>query len=140
MLPQVQRFLFCGETLTPDIAKQLIARFPAAQVWNTYGPTEATVATTSVRIDQAVLDQYPVLPVGYPKPDTQILLLDETGQAVAAEAHDESGRGEIVIVGPNVSPGYLGRPDLNAQVFFYHENGRGLPHWRCWLFTSWPLL
>src|SRR6266513_4113318 len=48
MLPRVRRFLFCGETLPPQTAAQLLARFPQAQVWNMYGPTEATVATTSI--------------------------------------------------------------------------------------------
>lgn len=42
MLPQVRRFLFCGETLAPETASQLLDRFPNAAVWNTYGPTEAT--------------------------------------------------------------------------------------------------
>jgi Non-ribosomal peptide synthetase modules and related proteins len=49
MLPRVRRFLFCGETLAPQTAAQLLARFPQAQVWNMYGPTEATVATTSIQ-------------------------------------------------------------------------------------------
>ena len=112
MLPSVRRFLFCGETLAADVAARLLDRFPDAQVWNTYGPTEATVATTSVQIDRAVLARYPDLPVGYPKPGSHILIADETGQAMPPGEH-----GEIVIVGPNVSPGYLNRPDLNARVF-----------------------
>ncbi|MCW5852211.1 MAG: D-alanine--poly(phosphoribitol) ligase subunit DltA [Anaerolineae bacterium] len=111
-LPTVRRFLFCGETLAAEVAAQLLDRFPAAQVWNTYGPTEATVATTSVQIDRAVLARFPDLPVGYPKPGSQILITDETRQPVPP-----GERGEIVIVGPNVSPGYLNRPDLNARVF-----------------------
>src|SRR5213593_3119432 len=55
MLPRVRRFLFCGETLAPQTAAQLLPRFPRAEVWNMYGPTEATVATTSVRIDHSIL-------------------------------------------------------------------------------------
>lgn len=119
MLPQVRRFLFCGETLPPEVVAQLLDRFPTAQVWNTYGPTEATVATTSIHIDRRILRRYPVLPVGSAKPDAQILLLGESGQAVAM-----GERGEIVIVGPNVSPGYLGRPDLTARAFFDYQGVR----------------
>src|SRR5690606_9739464 len=33
-------------------------------------------------------------------------------------------RGEIVISGPNVSPGYLGRADLTESVFSRHGAGR----------------
>ncbi len=113
MLPQLRRFMFCGETLPPGVAAQLLDRFPGTEVWNTYGPTEATVATTSVRIDRDILARYAPLPLGYPMPGTQILLLDETGRPVAP-----GERGEIAIAGPNVSPGYLGRPDLTERAFF----------------------
>ena len=57
LLQQVRRFLFCGEILLPDTARLLLDRFPGAEVWNMYGPTEATVATTSVRIDRDILSQ-----------------------------------------------------------------------------------
>lgn len=119
MLNDVQRFLFCGETLSPTVAQQLLERFPRAQVWNTYGPTEATVATTSVEITLQVLEQYNTLPVGFPKPDTRILIYD---------AHDnptqEDRQGEIIIVGPNVSPGYLNAPELSRRAFFQVDGQR----------------
>ena len=38
MLPRLERFLFCGETLAPEVASQLLDRFPAAEVWNTVRP------------------------------------------------------------------------------------------------------
>jgi D-alanine--poly(phosphoribitol) ligase subunit 1 len=110
MLPRVRRFLFCGETLAPEVAAQLLERFPGAQVWNTYGPTEATCCTTSINVTRAVVEQYSPLPVGYAKPGTRILILGEEER--------EAERGEIVIAGPNVSTGYLGRPDLNERAFF----------------------
>ncbi|HMA38040.1 MAG TPA: D-alanine--poly(phosphoribitol) ligase subunit DltA [Chloroflexia bacterium] len=119
MLPGVRRFLFCGETLVPDVAAQLLARFPQATVWNMYGPTEATVATTAIRVDAAVLARYAPLPVGYALPAGRVLIQDAAGQPAAAGA-----RGEIVIAGPNVSPGYLGRPDLTAQAFFALDGQR----------------
>jgi D-alanine--poly(phosphoribitol) ligase subunit 1 len=119
LLPDVRRFLFCGETLTPQTAAQLLKRFLKAQVWNMYGPTEATVATTSVRIDAAILEQYLPLPVGRAMPRTEISLVDQNQKAVPA-----NDRGEIVIAGPNVSPGYLGRPDLTANAFFEHRGQR----------------
>ncbi len=112
MLPRLRRFLFCGETLAPETASQLLDRFPDAEVWNTYGPTEATVATTSVRVDRALLEKYSPLPVGYQMAGTQVVAVDAAGAPVA-----EGERGELLIAGPNVSPGYLNRPDLNAKAF-----------------------
>ncbi len=123
MLPHLRRFLFCGETLPPEVAAQLLDRFPQAHVWNTYGPTEATCATTSVRIDAQMARGGSPLPVGYVKPGTRIIVMDaasgDAGKPVAA-----GEQGEIVIAGPNVSTGYLGRPDLTAQAFFTLEGER----------------
>lgn len=120
MLPQLRRFLFCGETLANETAAQLLDRFPDAEVWNTYGPTEATVATTSIRVTREVLAQHSPLPVGYTMPGTTIPIRGEDGAPVA-----EGERGEIVIIGPNVSPGYLGRPDLTEKAFFAADGTRG---------------
>jgi D-alanine--poly(phosphoribitol) ligase subunit 1 len=119
MLPQVRRFLFCGETLAPQTAARLLERFPRARLWNTYGPTETTVATTSVLIDLAMLQKYSQLPVGRAMPGTDVFIIDESRRPLQP---NESG--EIVIAGPNVSPGYLGRPDLTAEVFFQHRGQR----------------
>jgi D-alanine--poly(phosphoribitol) ligase subunit 1 len=113
MIPTLRRFLFCGETLAPETASQLLDRFPDAEVWNTYGPTEATVATTSVRVDRAVIEKWSPLPVGYEMPGTRVMILDENRQPVPS-----GERGEIVIAGPNVSPGYLGREDLTTRAFY----------------------
>src|SRR6266699_6404105 len=119
MLPRVRRFLFCGETLPPQTAAQLLARFPQAQVWNMYGPTEATVATTSIHVDAAILEKYSPLPVGRVMPGTKIFIVDENGAELPANE-----RGEIIITGPNVSPGYAGRSDLTARAFFEYRGLR----------------
>jgi len=104
-------FLFCGETLPPTTAAALLERFPAAQVVNTYGPTESTVAVTSVVIGPEHLDGT-ALPVGVAKPGTTILIRDDSGAVVPARTP-----GEIVIAGDTVSIGYLHRPDLTSIAF-----------------------
>lgn len=118
-LPALRRFLFCGETLLPETAARLLARFPSAEVWNTYGPTEATVATTSVRITPEILARGGPLPIGFARPGTEIFLFDEND-----ENPPTGERGQIVIAGPNVSPGYLGAPELTARAFFDSPHGR----------------
>jgi D-alanine--poly(phosphoribitol) ligase subunit 1 len=119
MFPRIRRFLFCGETLAAQTAARLLERFPRAQVWNLYGPTEATVATTSVRIDVSILEEYSALPVGRPTPGTDVLVVSDAGETLPAQE-----RGEIVIAGPNVSPGYLRRPELTAAAFFEQGDQR----------------
>lgn len=117
-LPGLKRFLFCGETLLPDTANRLLDRFPGTEVWNTYGPTEATVATTSIRITEDILALGGPLPIGRPRPGTFMYLRDDYGFVAVS-----GGRGEMIVAGPNVSPGYLGRPDLTDAVFFEQEDG-----------------
>ena len=113
MLPAMRRFFFCGETLSPEIAASMLERFPTAEVWNTYGLTETTVATTALRINRQVLQRYSPLPVGTPIASGRIVVLKPDGQPAA-----ENERGEIIIAGPSVSPGYLNRADLTARAFF----------------------
>jgi D-alanine--poly(phosphoribitol) ligase subunit 1 len=119
MLSRVRRFLFCGETLPPQTAAQLLKRFPIAEVWNMYGPTEATVATTSIRIDAAILERYSPLPVGRAMPGSEIFIVNGKRELLRANE-----RGEIIIAGPNVSPGYLARPDLTADAFIQYRGQR----------------
>jgi D-alanine--poly(phosphoribitol) ligase subunit 1 len=119
LLPRLRRFLFCGETLPVECAARLAERFPGAAIWNTYGPTEATVATTSVLLTPALLAHGGALPVGYPKPDSAIFVVDGEGRPVAA-----GERGEIVIAGPHVSVGYLGNPEQSARAFFAMDGQR----------------
>ena len=119
MLPDMQKFFFCGETLSPEVAQGFLKRFPRAEIWNTYGPTETTIATTAVWVDRQVLDKYSPLPVGYPKPGSPIYILGPDGSRLGEGQH-----GEIVICGPTVSPGYINRPELTRRAFFEMD---GLP-------------
>jgi D-alanine--poly(phosphoribitol) ligase subunit 1 len=111
LLPRLGLFLFCGETLSPTTAAALLERFPDAQVVNTYGPTESTVAVTSVTIGPEHLGGG-ALPVGRAKPGTTILIRDDSASLLPPH-HP----GEIVIAGDTVSIGYLHRPDLTEAAF-----------------------
>ncbi|MEH7416168.1 D-alanine--poly(phosphoribitol) ligase subunit DltA [Neobacillus drentensis] len=116
LLPELSVFLFCGEILPVLVCKQLRERFPKARIFNTYGPTETTVAVTFLEINDEVIEEYQTLPVGAAKSDTQIILLNEENMPVPEEE-----KGEIIIVGPSVSKGYLGQPELNDKAFFLYN-------------------
>lgn len=126
MIPTLRRFWLAGEALAPEICTELLKRFPNAVLWNAYGPTEATVATTSVEITPEIIAKYNPLPIGYAMPGTQILIHDKEGRAVP-----DGERGEIIIAGPNVSPGYINRPDLTERAFFT-LNGQRAYHTGDW--------
>src|SRR5439155_21996349 len=71
LMPRLRTLLFCGETLPPTVAAELLERFPEAAIWNTYGPTETTVATTSVRVTPELLARFPTVPIGTPMPGSR---------------------------------------------------------------------
>jgi D-alanine--poly(phosphoribitol) ligase subunit 1 len=107
-LPSLKTFLFCGEVLPVPLTRQLRQRFPDVRIINTYGPTEATVATTWIVVDDTVLAQHPRLPIGYAKPNADVFIDD----------------GELCIAGEHVMRGYLNREDLNDSRMFTHNGQR----------------
>ncbi|WP_203642322.1 D-alanine--poly(phosphoribitol) ligase subunit DltA [Levilactobacillus andaensis] len=110
--PNLSRFLFCGEELTHATAQNLHKRFPAARIFNTYGPTETTVAVTQVEITEQILADYPRLPIGYAKGDTEIMVVDDQLNPVPVGTE-----GELLICGPSMSKGYLNNPEKTVKAF-----------------------
>lgn len=116
MLPDLHTFLFCGEILQVQTAKELKRKFPNATIYNTYGPTETTVAVTSIKITDELLKSDSALPVGKSKEDCSIVIMNSKDEITS-----EQNQGEIVIIGPSVSKGYLGQAELTQKSFLEIE-------------------
>ncbi len=107
-LPELNVFIFIGEVLNKALVKQLRRRFPQAKILNSYGPTEATIATTVVEITDEILNNdNSLLPVGVMMPDTHMEITTD---------------GELIIWGKNVMRGYLGLPQENATKLLRRES------------------
>lgn len=120
MLPALRRFLFCGETLPVGVVQALQARFPRAEIWNMYGPTETTVAVTAMRITAEMAAAGRPLPVGHPAPGLDVWIGDPADSATRLP---HGSRGEIVVAGAQVAPGYL-LPGEGAGAFVTLGDGR----------------
>jgi len=72
-----------------------------------YGLSETSPAVSCNPVDATAYSGT----IGMPMPDTDIALLDDDGNEVAAGA-----RGEIAVRGPQVMAGYWQRPDETAKV------------------------
>lgn len=114
LFPSLQKFYVAGEAVHSELTRRLWRKFPNAELWNAYGPTEATVITTLINVTPEIVDRYPLIPIGKVKPGVQMPTLAKDGVSEA----------ELCIVGPNVSPGYLNRADLNGDRFLQTPNGR----------------
>ncbi len=89
-----------------------------AQLLNTYGPTEATVVTTSFDLSNWKAGEPP--PIGTPIRGTSVYVLDRTMKPVPIEVP-----GELYIGGRGVARGYLNRPELTAEKFLDNPFGAG---------------
>ncbi|MGP3954202.1 non-ribosomal peptide synthase/polyketide synthase, partial [Streptomyces sp. 7N604] len=107
-VPGVRNWVLGAERLSADLADRWSA---GAQVWNTYGPTEATVITTATATAlKTGLEEAPA--IGRPLPNARVYVLDEFLKPVP-----EGVTGEVYIAGAGLARGYIGRPGLSAERF-----------------------
>ena len=81
---------------------------------NNYGPTEATVVTTSGRVLPTPHVEMPPT-IGRPIDNMQVYILDEQLRQVPIGTP-----GELYIGGAGLARGYLNRPELTAERFIRH--------------------
>lgn len=112
LLPSLRRMLLAGEVLRPETVREAQRRFPGLRVFNGYGPTEAGFVTIC-EITQEMLDSGRSLPIGYAKPDIDLVVLDpETLERVP-----NGQPGELFLVGPTVGHGYWKLPEQTEKGF-----------------------
>lgn len=98
-----------GEAPSPAVVTQWIT--PTRKVFNSYGPSEATVAITVCEMRS---NEEPVL--GKVIPGVKILLLDDK--------LEPSDVGEIFITGPCLALGYINDPELTSSRFITLDGER----------------
>ncbi|WP_285561466.1 non-ribosomal peptide synthetase, partial [Actinoplanes regularis] len=111
----IRRWVLGAEFLSADLASRWSA---GSQVWNTYGPTEATVITTAAPVLLPVAGAGPSM--GRPIGNARVLVLDEFLQPVPVGVV-----GEVYIGGLGLARGYVNRPGLTAHRFVADPSGVG---------------
>jgi acyl-coenzyme A synthetase/AMP-(fatty) acid ligase/acyl carrier protein len=95
-----------GEALSPPLMAALVSR--CAELWNMYGPTEATVWSTC---HHCRAGESQVL-IGRPIANTAVYILDAAQQPLPPGVW-----GELYLGGLGVASGYLNQPELTAERF-----------------------
>lgn len=116
-IPPALRIVALGGEATPaDLLVQLRSIPTLRQVRNYYGPAEATLYCLTTLLHDARVKEHSDAPagtvIGLPIAGTHIHLVGPNGVDVP-----EGQPGELVVVGPGVSRGYLGEPEATAERF-----------------------
>ena len=102
-LEQVRLLILGGEACPPELAARL--QSPGREVWNTYGPTEATVVACA-----AIMDGRTPVRIGLPLAGWDLAVVDEQEQPVP-----EGASGQLIIGGVGLAR-YLD-PAKDAEKF-----------------------
>ncbi|MER7050602.1 amino acid adenylation domain-containing protein [Streptomyces jumonjinensis] len=108
-VPGVRQWIVGAERVTANLASRWT---PHAQVWNAYGPTEATVICSTGPIAPAITADDLPPSIGAPIGNAQVYVLDGFLQPVPVGV-----TGELYVAGTGLARGYVGRPDLTAERF-----------------------
>jgi len=116
----IRALIVGGEDLKTELARTITRQFGGAvNIYNEYGPTEATVGCMIHRFDLAA-DQALSVPIGTPAANMAIFILDEDYRPVPPGV-----AGQMFLAGDGLARGYLNRPDLTGQRFITIPDPRG---------------
>ena len=117
-LPNLRIINLGGEACSEALANKWAT--PKRKVFNTYGPTEATVSASLAELHAGM----PVT-IGRPLPNYVLLVVDpEPTNSLRLLPRGETG--ELCISGLGVAMGYLGRPELTAEKFLVNPFATGV--------------
>ncbi len=109
-LDNLRTVIFAGEVFPTKYLGLLMGLLPSVRFYNFFGPTETNVCTwyEVPRPESELPDD---LPIGKAIGGVEVIVADEEGRPVAG-----GDAGELLVHGPTVMHGYLGRPDQTARV------------------------
>lgn len=112
--PSLRIISFGGEGFPKPELKKLYGLYShRLEFINVYGPTEGTCICTSYTITDSDFDDMNELPsLGQINPNFDYLILDED--------ENNSNRGELILLGPNIGLGYYNDKERTSEVFSYY--------------------
>lgn len=109
---RIRKLIVGGEDFKTELALDITKTFGRrVEIYNEYGPTEATVGCM-IHQYHAEKDRGLSVPIGIPAANAGVYILDEHFSPVATGMI-----GEMYIAGDGLARGYLNRPELTEQKF-----------------------
>lgn len=116
-LPAALRYVVIGGEKARAARLARWRQLTKVPLWNTYGPTETTIAVTMGKVSDADTSQE--VPLGKPVTGVDLHLLDDNLEPVR-----QGDAGELYFSGVQVARGYLNRPELTAARFISNPRNR----------------
>ncbi|CAN2255432.1 hypothetical protein STZ1_70082 [Bacillus subtilis] len=115
----IKRLIIGGEDLKSDLALKISESFNHdIEIYNEYGPTEATVGCMIYKYDTQ-RDKATSIPIGRPADNVQIYILNDKQEILPIGVV-----GELYISGDGLADGYLNKPDLTNERFILNTAGQ----------------
>lgn len=111
-LDHLRHVIVGGERLPAELIRKWLTRYRHHTVYNEYGPTEITVASSSRAYTVEDIADLERVSIGLPGYNMQYAIVDSRDAAPTMAAE-----GELWIAGAGVSAGYWNRPDLTEERY-----------------------
>jgi amino acid adenylation domain-containing protein len=109
---RIRKLIVGGEDFKAELARDITRQFGRpVEIYNEYGPTEATVGCMIHRYD-AEKDRGLSVPIGIPAANAGVYILDEQLSPVPTGV-----TGEMYLAGDGLARGYLNQAELTEQKF-----------------------
>jgi len=118
-LSSLKYSLLGGESLDLDLVKQWQNCVPNAQIYNVYGPTEATINTHIFKITKEVninKSYNGTISIGKPFGSNKAFVLDNDGNIIT-----DHTKGELCLYGNQITDKYFNNQDKTYQSFIEFE-------------------
>jgi len=110
-LDSLKRIVLAGEPCLPSLVN--LWSKPGRVLVNEYGPTEATVCSTSYQVPFPISSGETKIPIGKPIRGVRTYVVNENTR----EKCPLGVAGELAIGGKGVAKGYVNKPELTSQSF-----------------------
>ncbi|MED1805344.1 surfactin non-ribosomal peptide synthetase SrfAA [Bacillus subtilis] len=113
-LSTLRKIMFGGERASVEHVRKALQTVGKGKLLHMYGPSESTVFATYHPVDE--LEEHTLsVPIGKPVSNTEVYILDRTGNVQPAGI-----AGELCVSGEGLVKGYYNRPELTEEKFVPH--------------------
>lgn len=111
----LRQCILTAEACPVTLMEELYRVAPKLEIFDFYGPTEATIYCTSYALSRTRPNKSlnGIISIGNPLPGMTGIIIDEYGNELPS-----GEKGELVVAGPQLTPGYWKNDEKNVASFF----------------------